>query len=249
LCWRALATRHDQLQLTAHLIDRNDRDEGRTTGDLFGPDYAFGNWPAQVTCVPSSIGVPSNAAGLYRIELDVDAVGLGRIPVLSHENQPISDKLFLAPLKIPPEPPLAGDLAQALHSSAKFGNIFALQAYRIKSVARAGDSFALTLYWSAVAATDKDYTVFVHLLDANGKVVAQTDAQPRSGLYPTSLWDPGEVIRDDYALALPTDLAPGEYRIEIGAYEFPSLTRLPVASANGRALGDRLLLDPVVQVQ
>ena len=69
--------------------------------------------------------------------------------------------------------------------------------------------------WHALAPLDKDYTVFVHILDAsNGQLVAQADAQPRAGSYPTSLWQPGEYITDDYHF----DLPPGRYTAQVGLY-------------------------------
>jgi hypothetical protein len=120
--------------------------------------------------------------------------------------------------------------------------MFALQAYQLGESARAGEALSATLYWKSTAKANRDYTVFVHLVDSNGEVRAQVDAQPRGGAYPTSIWDAGELIRDDYALALPRDLAPGTYGIEIGVYEYPSLARLAVSDASGKALGDHLIL-------
>ena len=64
----------------------------------------------------------------------------------------------------------------------------------------------------------------------------------------SSLWEVGEIIRDDCALKLPADLAPGAYRIEIGLYEYPGLTRLVVSDASGRMLGNHWLLPDLVQL-
>ena len=58
----------------------------------------------------------------------------------------------------------------------------------------------------------------------------------------------GEIARDDYALALPRDLAPGDYKIEVGFYEYPALTRLVVKDASGMTLGSRLLLGETITV-
>ena len=161
---------------------------------------------------------------------------------MSRENAPTSDKLFVGPIKIAPVPPSADELQRASASGARLGSAFALEAYRVDDTSRAGESLNVTLYWKSIAKTDKNYTIFVHLLDSSGKIRAQVDSQPRGGAYSTSIWDAGEMIRDDYALPLPRDLAAGEYRIEIGAYEYPSLTRLAVSDASGKALGDHLNL-------
>jgi hypothetical protein len=178
----------------------------------------------------------------------VDADGVGRVPVLDLEKQPISDKLFIGPLKISP-PTLSDELNNTRRVDAMFGNTFALLGYSIPSRAgRAGKTLDVTLYWQSVAKSDKDYTVFLHLLDSSGIVRAQLDMQPRSGAYPTSIWDVGEIVRDDYALELPRDLAPGDYTIGLGMYEYPSLIRLNVTGAAGNPVGDHLTLDETVQV-
>jgi hypothetical protein len=84
--------------------------------------------------------------------------------------------------------------------------------------ARPGGTFRLVLYWRALAEMEASYTVFTHLLGLDGQVAAQQDNPPVNGTYPTPLWLPGEVVRDPYAIALPADLAPGDYPVEVGLY-------------------------------
>ena len=56
-----------------------------------------------------------------------------------------------------------------------------------------------------------------NLLDAQlGQVVAQRDAEPADNLRPTTSWVTGERIEDNYGIAVPTDLAPGAYVLEVG---------------------------------
>ncbi|MFH1086812.1 MAG: phospholipid carrier-dependent glycosyltransferase [Chloroflexota bacterium] len=76
----------------------------------------------------------------------------------------------------------------------------------------------ITLYWRALTRMAKDYTVFLHLLDAQGALVAQLDEQPLAGEYPTSFWAPGEYVRDEHVLALPRSLPAGDYRLVVGVY-------------------------------
>jgi hypothetical protein len=64
----------------------------------------------------------------------------------------------------------------------------------------------------------EDYHVFVHLLDAEGVRVAQSDNQPALWTRPTSSWVPGEPIEDRHALALPADLPPDVYTLIAGVY-------------------------------
>jgi 4-amino-4-deoxy-L-arabinose transferase-like glycosyltransferase len=95
----------------------------------------------------------------------------------------------------------------------------------------------LILFWQATAAIDADYTVFVHLLDAEDKTLANADHLP---LYPTHLWRPGQAVPDPATLKLPAGLAPGDYRLEVGFYNAAdrTLPRLPLADGSG----DRVIL-------
>ena len=75
---------------------------------------------------------------------------------------------------------------------------------------------------------NEDWKVFVHLVDANGRVLAQFDGQPLEGTYPTSHWTPGEFIKDSYPLILPPDASPGPYHVFVGLYNEASGLRLSV---------------------
>ncbi|MHB8620659.1 MAG: glycosyltransferase family 39 protein [Chloroflexota bacterium] len=83
----------------------------------------------------------------------------------------------------------------------------------------------IVLHWKDLDPVKRDYTVFVHVLDAAGHLVAQHDAQPQAGRYPTSLWAPGDQVLDPIPLAV----APGQ-RLQIGLYTLPSGRRLAVAN-------------------
>jgi hypothetical protein len=75
-----------------------------------------------------------------------------------------------------------------------------------------------------------DYTVFLHLRNADGQTVAQKDALSLDGAYPTSRWQPGETVIDPFSLPLPPDLPPGRYTLWAGLYRLDTLERLPVAN-------------------
>lgn len=94
-----------------------------------------------------------------------------------------------------------------------------------------GAAWQVTVYWQAVEAVEEDYSMAVHLLandppQGPDDVLAQADrCHPVSGWYPTSGWEQGEVVRDDYLLAIPSGSQPvglrvGMYRITPeGAFE------------------------------
>jgi hypothetical protein len=248
--WRSLVSRHDKLRLTLRVLDKAGGEIAQVTGDLFGGAYAGNDWPQGVTRVPWKINLPTGTApGAYRIELSVNSQAEGRIPVLSKDLKPVSDKLVPGTLKLPVPSPSAEELRSAHPAGMRFGDAIVLQGYLLDEAAQIGGPLNLTLYWKCTGRTDTDYTIFVHLIDSNGRVRAQIDAQPRNAAYPTSIWDVGEVIRDNYALILPMDLAPGGYRIELGAYIYPDLTRVTIGDAKGNAIGDHLVLENAVQIE
>ncbi|MCK6627081.1 MAG: DUF2723 domain-containing protein [Anaerolineae bacterium] len=85
------------------------------------------------------------------------------------------------------------------------------------------------VYWQGLSEMDQLYFVFLHLVDAQGRLLAQQDKGPGlRGKEPTTSWLPGEVIADPIDLTLPADLPPGQYTLRIGLYLPPTGPRLPV---------------------
>ncbi|MCX6018909.1 MAG: glycosyltransferase family 39 protein [Chloroflexi bacterium] len=107
---------------------------------------------------------------------------------------------------------------------ARFGNMLQLNDARISSGHVRFD-------WSILAAPATDYTLFVHIYDATGKQIAQQDAQPFDGQYPTGLWSVGEFVRDERTLTLPADA----HEIRIGWYDARNGERLPAFKPDGSA--------------
>ncbi len=104
---------------------------------------------------------------------------------------------------------------------------------------RAGESLFVTLYWQTSAAVGRDLTAFAHLGSGLGgqPLLAQRDGAPCVGFYPTSAWQPGEVVVDAFALTLPPDAPPGDYPLSVGWYDPVTLERLPLLNA-GEQWGD-----------
>jgi 4-amino-4-deoxy-L-arabinose transferase-like glycosyltransferase len=98
--------------------------------------------------------------------------------------------------------------------------------------AQPGDPIKVTLYWRALAAMDQSYTEFVHLIDGDGILVAQRDTWPGRGLYPTVLWQPGQVFADELTLHVPDGAyAPNVATVQVGLYDAHG-TRLAADGAN-----------------
>ncbi|MCP4537064.1 MAG: YfhO family protein [Chloroflexi bacterium] len=111
------------------------------------------------------------------------------------------------------------------------------------------DALHLTLWWQALQTPQADYTIFVHLFDpTSGDNVTQSDAQPRSGTYPTSWWTEGEVVSETVTLSL-ADAPPGTYQLAVGMYDH-TVTRLQVIGPDGQRLpDDRVILPTDLEVR
>lgn len=103
-----------------------------------------------------------------------------------------------------------------------------------------GAELQVTLLWQGRMAPSEDYTVFVHLLGADGRLLAQHDGIPVFGSRPTRTWAAGDLVLDRHTLAAPVDAAPQEGTLLVGLYRSDTIVRLPMA--DGR---DALPLLPV----
>ena len=112
---------------------------------------------------------------------------------------------------------------------ATFGEQIELLGYGTET---GDDGLRVTLHWRCRRPPKADYSVFVHLLDAGGQVVAQHDGWPQGGAYPFSVCDEGEVVVDEHPLLLPADLPAGSYGLRVGLYLLESGRRLPTESGS-----------------
>ena len=81
-----------------------------------------------------------------------------------------------------------------------------------------GHPITVTLIWQAESTPPDSYHVFLHLLDAEGTLIAQSDAIPANWSRPTTGWLPGEYILDEHTLSIPLDAPPGDYTLSTGLY-------------------------------
>jgi len=149
------------------------------------------------------------------------------------------------PMEIPVAPVVRTSVAPAL--PATLGASIRLEGYEItRDSLKRGETLALLLYWRAERAVDRDYTVFVHLVDGDGQMVVGHDSQPRGAKAPTSAWVPGTLVADSIVLSIPTDAPTGSnYYLEVGMYTLPKLERQPVTAANGEPATDRIVIAPL----
>jgi mannosyltransferase len=101
---------------------------------------------------------------------------------------------------------------------ATFGDLITLEAASAPTMAKPGDALAFELVWRDVQPTTIGYTVFLHVDDAKGELVAQHDSPPVLGFSPTNAWKSGQVTEDRCGIALPSTLPSGDYDLHVGLY-------------------------------
>ena len=123
-----------------------------------------------------------------------------------------------------------------------FDDQMKLLGYEVgRETIRPGENLDVTLYWQALAPMERNYSVFVHLLDENDLVLASQDTFPGQGTYPTRLWRAWDAIADVYTIVVPpTAFTPSSAQLEVGLYEFDSGKRLTVYGLMGEPLGDNV---------
>lgn len=99
-----------------------------------------------------------------------------------------------------------------------------------------------TLYWEVNRALDRDYTVFVHLVDSNGQNHGSGDGPPLNGTYPSSFWTPGDWLTDPHQCTIDPEAPEGTYQLEVGLYDPATGQRLPIIGADGQIQGDSINL-------
>jgi hypothetical protein len=138
------------------------------------------------------------------------------------------------------------ELAPSAPAPATFGETVRLLGSRLEPESlRPGGRFRLTCYWQALRTATRDYAVFVHF-QRDGKVRFRHDHAPLEGAYPTSRWQPGEVVRESVELVTPPDLEAGRYEIVLGLWDPEARRRLPVTATGLPHRRDRVVIGSAV---
>lgn len=220
LYWQALAPMAEDYSLYLHLFGWEGQRLGQRDSHLGMGAYPTSAWQAgQVVRDRYRIPVRRDAQGPVAAELEVGVYRLSdmsRLTPTDGEGR-VSERPVLARVKVA-VPTVRATPAQALR--AELGGRAALAGYDLPTPRVApGGSLPLTLYWEVLAPLERDYTVFIHLVDAQGALAGQGDGPPLGGAYPTTLWAAGEWLRDAHAVAVRPDASPGRATLWVGLYD------------------------------
>jgi 4-amino-4-deoxy-L-arabinose transferase-like glycosyltransferase len=243
LGWRALTPMEEKYSIFVHLYGRDDEFLGQADtypgGGLFPtnswlPDEEFRDVVhVPVTSDAQAPAVGRIVVGLYTFE------DMSMLPAHDPQGAELGTSPTIGRFKIATSHPPSYEVQQP--ADYQFGRRLKLIGYDLSAAPG-----QITLYWQALEPVAVDYTVFVHLLDAEGSPVAQADSQPQSGAYPTSWWSAAEVIEDTHTMPpeIVENLPPGRYTLNVGLYNLDTGERL-VVTADGQQQGDHIVLGPV----
>ncbi len=218
LYWETLQPLEEDYHSFVHLLDSAGEKVAQSDHQPGGVYYGSSLWrPGERLRDDHALIIPPDSSGVYRLLAGMYALtGEGDLTPL---DAPVDLGRVVVKTSVNTQ---TGPISHPV--TAGFGP-FEILGY--DAVPREG-GLLVRLHWRCISPPDVDYTVFVHLQDGDGNRVAQHDGQPQGGAYPTSAWEAGEVVHDEHVLSLPSDLRPGDYRLQVGLYRLESGERLPV---------------------
>lgn len=106
-------------------------------------------------------------------------------------------------------------------TDVRFGDAIRLAGYESPpATVDPSQTLPVTLYWQALSSDiPTGYIVFVQLLDASGRLIAQSDAVPAAGARPANEWLEGEYVTDAHELVWRTTGYSGQGRLIVGLYD------------------------------
>jgi hypothetical protein len=177
-------------------------------------DYPPSSWqPGEQLRGQHILQLPANLSdGVYRFQL---------------EDVPLSQISINAPNRLLSEPEFENRV------EAVFADQIALVGYTIEAFdTDKQSSLSLKLVWQARAEIPISYRVFVHIVDQEGQILAQSDAEPADWMRPTTGWSVGEYIIDEHQIIPPAIEFTDNAFIRLGLYEAASGSRLRVAGSD-----------------
>jgi hypothetical protein len=198
---------------------------------LVAEQYPFSQWrPGEVVLehhlLPVPAGVEAGTA-VIQLELNGQPIPLGRVEIIASNHN------FTPPTPLTP-------LAASFADVARLVGVDLSQTTVVM-----GEPTPITFHWQAIRQDlPTAYTVFVHLLAEDGRLIGQHDSQPANDNRPTTGWIAGEYIIDPHEISLREPGYTGPARLAVGLYDPITGTRLPLADGS-----DALVLPVTLTVE
>jgi hypothetical protein len=203
----------------------------------------------RVVAVPP--GMPPGKAhvevGLYEYDPSMPSGSQVRMSLVDSQGNRAGDRVDLGAVMVDALPPQA-DLSGLRPMGASFEDRIELVGWQARVDPEDRSRLIVELGWRALGRSATDYTLFVHILGEDDRILAQQDAPPGGAENPTSGWVPGETVRTTFALQMPEGSGTRDHRLRVGLYEPVSGRQLQLTSltADGAATSGKtfLILSP-----
>jgi len=138
------------------------------------------------------------------------------------------------------EPEIAG-LIPLPGGARRWASGAELIGYTLEGDARAGETIRWTVVWRATRTPTEDvyYHWFNHLLDADGRLLAQADGPSLLPAY----WRSGDVVLNWFELTVPVETPTTGLALRLGMYTYPGLENVPVVDSDGSSQAEWIIID------
>jgi 4-amino-4-deoxy-L-arabinose transferase-like glycosyltransferase len=142
--------------------------------------------------------------------------GLGIVAVPLLVVAAIAPFRYIAPTYALP-PSVSEIPATATPVGVEFGGLELVAVETYNAAVQAGEHIPITLYWRANRPLEQNYSLYLHALGRGYEEIGKIDSYPGAGALPTTLMQPGVIIRDSYSIRLREEFtAPTIVRVAVG---------------------------------
>lgn len=214
--WEAVQALEEDYTVFLHLYDPHGRriaqSDGLITDGYLRPTSRWEPGVAGAALYHLSIP-PATPPGKYELEVGVYLLETGeRLEVRdsSGVSRDTSVRLEVV-IGIPAYPPHLAELGLPHLVERDLVSQLRLLGYELQhEEVLAGEDVSLRLAWQALEAMSRDYRLQLKLQGADGTVYGQGVFDLVSTDYPTSQWQPGEMLHDWYTLSTAEEMSSGE---------------------------------------
>ncbi|MCU0520223.1 MAG: YfhO family protein [Anaerolineae bacterium] len=222
MVWEALTAPATDLEAVLTLLDQRSVVQQNWSVDLVAPWWQTSNWRTGDRWVGrAQVRLPGGLeTGTYSIVLSAEDCTF----VLQSLKVVAPDRLWQVPQAFTPTDAVLGGVVRLAGTSP------------IPGVTPAGEPLVIELAWEGLAEMTTSYRVFVHLVDAGGRILAQSDGEPVGWTRPTTGWSVGEVVVDRRTLEVPPGTS-ADAELRVGMYDPTGQRLVGVSGADFAVLG------------
>jgi hypothetical protein len=226
LFWEPSSPIPDRYTVFTHIIDSAELIWGQRDSEPVSGQRPTTSWAVNET-VQDRYGIPVLAGtppGDYFVELGMYRAEDGkRLGIVDGNGKVSSDRLLIGPISIgPPEQQpsieslgIPSTVNVQLGALRLLGYDFHKLGFETGAVDfRSGDEAHLTTFWKAEQRPGRDRQLIYEIQDESGRSLLRKSVDPTNGIFPSSQWSEGEMVRSQQRFVL--QVPSGKYRLYVG---------------------------------